>query len=62
MMKNKKFDCVKMKWEIQKEIAEEFSGISDEQAHKIQMENIKNNPLLGPFCKRIHFAGKTIRH
>jgi len=59
MMKDKKFDCVKMKWEIQRKIAKEFSGVSDEQAHEMQMENVLQNPILGPFCKRIHHIDKV---
>jgi len=53
MIKNKKFDCVQMKWGIQKELSKEFSGVPDEQKHKIQMERIAHNPILGPFCKKV---------
>jgi len=52
MTKNKKFDCVRMKWDIQKELAKEFSGMSDAQAHKIQMDRVIQNPILGPFYKK----------
>jgi hypothetical protein len=49
-MKSKKdFDCVEMKWEIQREIAKEYEGISDEESYKMQMERIANNPLLKKF-------------
>lgn len=53
MMKNKKFDCVQMKWDIQRQILKEFSGVSDEEAHKIQMAKVMQNPALGPFCKKV---------
>ena len=53
MKKNKKFDCVKMKWDIQQQISKEFSGISDEEAHKIQMSKVMQDPILGPFCKEV---------
>lgn len=53
MKKNKKFDCVRMKWDIQKQIAKEFSGISDEKAHKIQMAEVIKDPILGPFCRKV---------
>jgi len=51
--KNKKFDCVKMKWDIQQQISKEFAGISDEEAHKIQMAEVIQDPILGPFCKNL---------
>ena len=53
MMKNKKFDCVRMKGDIQQQISKEFSGLSDEEAHKIQMAKVMQNPILGPFCKKV---------
>jgi hypothetical protein len=52
-MKDKKFDCVKMKWDIQRQIAEEFASVSDEEAHRIQMDRVIKDPILGPFCKKI---------
>jgi len=61
MMKNKKFDCVKMKWDIQQEIAKESSGISDEQSHRIQMQKVMQNPILGPFYKKLHRANETVK-
>jgi len=51
--KNKKFDCVRMKWDIQKQIQKEFSGLSDEEAHKAQMAGVMQSPILGPFCKKV---------
>ena len=59
MRKNKKFDCVRMKRDIQREISNELSGISDEQAHKIQMDRAMQNPQLGPFCKKLRSLKKT---
>ena len=53
MLKNKKFDCVQMKWDIQQKILKEFADISEDKANKIQMERIIKNPLLGPlFLKK----------
>ena len=52
-MKNKKFDCVKMKWEIQQEIRKEFAGIPEAQAHEIQMRRVADDPILGPLYKRL---------
>ena len=59
MIKNKKFDCVKMKWDIQKEISKEFSGIPDEQANKMQLAKIEQNPILGPFYKKMRLSKET---
>ncbi len=53
MMKNKKFDCVRMKGDIQQQISKEFSALSDKEAHKIQMAKVMQNPILGPFCKKV---------
>ena len=61
MKKNKKFDCVQMKWDIQKRIHKEYSGLSDQYAHKKQMEHIMKNPTLGPFLKRIRSKYNSIK-
>ena len=52
-MKDKQFDCVKMKWDIQKKLSAEYSGMPDEQARQKQMEKVRKNPLLGPFLKQV---------
>jgi hypothetical protein len=57
MIKNKKFDCVKMKWQIQKQLQKDCACASDGQAHKSQMDDVSRNPVLGQFTqkiKRIH--------
>ena len=54
MMKTpKKFDCVKMKWEIQQQLAEECAGMPDKEAYAIQMERVRRNPIMGQFLKRV---------
>ncbi|HUU16782.1 MAG TPA: hypothetical protein VMW72_06520 [Sedimentisphaerales bacterium] len=53
MMKNKKFDCVRMKRDIQQQISKEFAGLPDEDTHKMQMSKVMKNPILGPFCKKV---------
>jgi len=53
-MKHKKeFDCVQMKWDIQAQIAKEYKGIPEEEAHRLQAEQIANDPILGPFLKKV---------
>lgn len=59
--KYKKFDCVKMKWDIQKKIAKEFAGVPEEEAHRIQAERIHRDPILGPMMKRIENRLKNYR-
>ncbi len=49
MKENKNFDCVRMKWDIQKQIAKDSTGISDNEAHRIQMNEAMKEPISGPF-------------
>ncbi|MCK4296703.1 MAG: hypothetical protein KAX28_08645 [Candidatus Marinimicrobia bacterium] len=53
MKRIKQFDCVQMKWDIQKKLEREFRGIPDNKANKIQMERLSNNSILGPLIKKI---------
>ena len=53
MRKNKKFDCVQMKWEIQQQIRKEFAGVPEAQAHERQMRQVAEDPILGPLYKRL---------
>jgi hypothetical protein len=53
MTKNKKFDCVKMKWAIQQQIRTEFACVPEDQAHEIQMRQAAEDPILGPLYKRL---------
>jgi hypothetical protein len=52
-MKKKDFDCVQMKWDIQKQIEAESSGMTDSEANRLQMMKIKQNPILGPFLEKV---------
>ena len=53
MKKNKQFDCVKMKWEIQKQIRKEFEGVPEAEARQMQMRQVEQDPILGPFYRRL---------
>ena len=53
MKRRKKFDCVKMKWDIQAKIAKEFAGMPEDQARRIQDERVAKDPILGPFLKKV---------
>lgn len=52
-MKNKAFDCVKMKWEIQQQMRKEFAGIPEAEAREMQMRQVAEDRILGPFLKRL---------
>lgn len=49
----KDFDCVQMKWDIQQKLLEEERLLGPEEAHRRQDERVRNNPILGPFLKRM---------
>jgi hypothetical protein len=53
MKKDKKFDCVKMKWDIQRQIRKEFEGIPEVEARRLQMRQVEQDPILGPLYKRL---------
>lgn len=59
MKKDKRFDCVQMKWAIQKEIDAELAGMSDKEAHRILAERVTQNPILGQFLKKVDLAKKS---
>lgn len=59
MKKRKQFDCVQMKWDIQKKLEREFRGIPDDKVNKVQMERLSNNSILGPLIKKIRLLQTT---
>ena len=53
-MKGKKeFDCVDMKWVIQKRIREQYAGIQEGKARQMQWEEALADPILGPFLTKV---------
>ena len=56
-MKHKKFDCVQMKWGIQRKQREEFAGVSETEQRRILMERVAADPILGPFLQRMKSRG-----
>ncbi len=58
MTKKRKFDCVKMKSDIQQEIEKRYKNISDKEAYNIQKEKIIHDPILGSFIKKIQVHQK----
>ncbi len=62
MKQPKTFDGVRMKWEIQQRIEEEFAGLAPEQAREEQRRCIERDPQLGPFLKKVRtFSGSPSR-
>ena len=57
MKRKKAFDCVQMKWDIQKRIRKQYEGLSPEAARRAKRETIENDPVLGPFLKRVRVLG-----
>jgi hypothetical protein len=51
-MKKKKFDCVKMKHDIQKKIINEMRGLTPEQQHKKVQKDIESDPVIGPLVRK----------
>ena len=49
----KGFDCVQMKWDIQQKLLEEERLLGPEEAHRRQDERVRNDPILGPFLRRM---------
>lgn len=58
-MKEKTFDCVKMKHDIQQQILQEMSALSPEDQRRVTEERILADPILGPFWRR---ARRVHRH
>ncbi len=52
-MKKKTFDCVQMKWDIQRKQREEHAGMSEADRRRLQMEKVQADPILGPFLEHL---------
>lgn len=53
MKKEKDFDCVAMKWEIQRKIREKYAGIPEKEARRMQWREVMEDPILGPFLSKV---------
>ena len=52
-MRDKDFDCVQMKWAIQRKLMEEEQQLGREEAQRRREERRRNDPILGPFLRRL---------
>jgi hypothetical protein len=51
--KDKQFDCVRMKWEIQQEMQREFADVAEAEAREIQRRRVAEDPILGRVYARL---------
>ena len=49
----KNFDCVQMKWDIQRKLQDEERQYGKAEARRRQDERVRNDPILGPFLRRV---------
>jgi len=56
MKRQKKFDCVEMKWRIQEKLRKQYAGTTDEEARRAQREKVMRDPILGPFLRAVSQA------
>jgi hypothetical protein len=52
-MKQKDFDCVQMKWDIQQKLLEEETQFGTAEARRRREQRLRDDPILGPFLQRI---------
>jgi hypothetical protein len=60
-MTKKTFDCVRMKREIQAQLAREYAGIPEDVAREQELRAAEADPILGPLLRRIRAAPPTLR-
>jgi hypothetical protein len=60
-MRNKKSDCVEMRWDIQQQIRKEFAGVPEAEARERQMRLVAQDPILGPLYKRLAAAKESAK-
>lgn len=53
-MKNKTFDCVQMKWDIQRKQREELAGMPEAERRRILTKRVEADPILGPILRRVN--------
>jgi hypothetical protein len=59
-MKKKAFDCVQMKWDIQRKHREEFAGMPEEKQREILAERIEADPILARFLRRARRSATSL--
>lgn len=54
--KSKRFDCVRMKWEIQERLQAEFARLPPDEAARLARARIEADPILAPFLEKVRNA------
>ena len=49
----KKFDCVQMKWEIQRKLMREEQGLSTDERNRRCEAKALSDPILGPWFRKV---------
>lgn len=49
----KRFDCVRMKWEIQERLMKEYGHLPNEVAREAQRKRIEQDPEFSKFLERV---------
>lgn len=57
MKKKKKFDCVQMKWDIQKKLYDEFKDLTLEEQRQRSIEIILSNPITAKIWRNAKRTG-----
>lgn len=55
----KNFDCVEMKWEIQRKIHKKYAGVPEEEARRRQWAEILADPIVGSLLAKVLSREKT---
>ncbi|MBM4049867.1 MAG: hypothetical protein FJ279_32630 [Planctomycetes bacterium] len=53
MKEGKDFDCVEMKWEIQRRIREEYGKLPEDDARRLQWEKVTADPFWKAFLAAV---------
>ncbi len=59
---SKTFDCVEMKWEIQRKHREELGSLPDQERRRILSERVQADPILGPFLRQVRDSHQGGEH
>ncbi|MBM3859182.1 MAG: hypothetical protein FJ395_05980 [Verrucomicrobia bacterium] len=52
-MKKKAFDCVQMKWDIQRKLRKEYEGLTVAERNRLAEAKILADPILGPWWRKV---------
>lgn len=53
MKRDREFDCVRMKWEIQQRHRREAEELGEEEAEKRRWQRVLEDPVLGAFVRAV---------